>query len=323
MHSTESTPVPGHRRRTPSRRRFIGLVTAGAAAVGAAGIGRVALAADADAPLRTFGSQREIDLRRLALSGILNASDPAAVAAWITGRGPAPDAIKPETDTQVDALADAAAAGLGADRDAVLVSWVRTAATQRTIWDRKYEFLRTGSGGAGTFGVITDEVRAKYPAQLGPDPQWDPDKDSHRAVWTALTSDERQIEILRTSTAPGVSRHHLGSDADFFDTTPQDWKDDGPEAANYTWLRTNAARYGFLQTYTAESATTRPAISEERWHWSYAPVSEAVLDFVRANQDVIAGSLDELWSYDPTRFTYIRANWRAYMFHVNEEAYFG
>lgn len=322
MHGAQNKSVAAHRR-TPSRRRFIGLAAAGAAAVGATAIGRAALAADPAAPPRTFRSQWGIDRRKRAVARLLNAADPTAVAAWITGTGSAPDTVKTEMDTQVNALADAAAAGRGTARDAVLVSWVRTAATQRTIWDRKYEFLRTGSGGAGTFGIITAEVRTKYPAQLGSDPQWDPDKDSHRAVWTALTSEERQIEILRTSTAPGVSRHHLGSDADFFDTTPQDWTDDGPEAANYTWLRANAAHYGFLQTYTAESAKTPPAISEERWHWSYAPVSQAVLDFIHAKQDVIADSLDELWGYDPTRFTYIKAHWRDYMFHVNEKAYFG
>lgn len=289
----------------------------------AAGIGRAALAADPAAPPRTFRSQWGIDRRKRAVARLLDTVDRTAVAAWITGRGSAPESIKAEMDTQVDALADAAAAALGTARNSVLVSWVRTAATQRTIWDRKYEFLRTGSGGAGTFGIITDEVRARYSTQLGPDPQWDPDKDSHRSVWESLASEERQIEILRTSTAPGVSRHHLGSDADFFNTTPQDWTDNGPEAAGYQWLRANAAHYGFLQTYTARSARATPAISEERWHWSYAPVSEAVLDFIRANQDVIADSLDELWSYDPTRFTYIKANWRNYMFHVNEKAYFG
>jgi hypothetical protein len=323
MHSTHNKPVLSHRYRTPSRRRFLGLVTAGAAAVGAVGIGRVALAEAPATPPRMFRSQRGIDRRKGSVARTLNATDRAAIAAWITGTGSAPDTIKTEMDTQVNALADAAAAGTGTARDAVLVSWVRTAATQRTIWDRKYEFLRTGSGGAGTFGIITDEVRAKYSTQLGSDPQWDPDKDSHRSVWVSLTSEERQIEILRTSTAPGVSRHHLGSDADFFDTTPQDWADGGPEAANYTWLRANAAHYGFLQTYTAESAKAKPAISEERWHFSYAPVSEAVLDFVRGNQDVIATALDELWSYDPTRFTYIKANWSNYMFRVNENAYFG
>ncbi|MEU1514496.1 D-alanyl-D-alanine carboxypeptidase family protein [Streptomyces sp. NPDC005811] len=321
MQGTNDEPVPGHHRR-PSRRKFLWLATAGAGAVGTAGIGWSAFG-DESPPPRVYSSQQDIDDRRSAVTAVLDAADPAAVAAWITGTGTAPDALPAELDTQVNALADAAAAGTGTDRAAVLVSRVRTAATQRTIWDRKYGFLRTGSGGAGTFGVITDETRAKYPAELGTDPQWDPDKESHRTVWASLTPDERQIEILRTSTAPGVSRHHLGSDADFFDTTPQNWTDGGPQAAHYAWLRANASRYGFLQTYTAASAQDSPAISQERWHWSYAPVAEAVLGFVRANDDLISGALDRLWSYDPARFTYIRANWRNYMFHVNEQAYFG
>jgi hypothetical protein len=274
-------------------------------------------------PPRTFRSQQGIDGRKQDVAGVLDTAGPTAVAAWITGTGSAPATLGTEMETQANALADAAAAGTGTARDGVIVSRIRTAAAQRTIWDRKYEFLRTGSGGAGTFGVITDEIRAKYPAQLGSAPQWDPDQDSHREVWLSLASEDRQIEILRTSTAPGVSRHHLGSDADYFDTTPQDWADGGPQDAHYAWLRANAARYGFLQTYTAESTQDKPAIDEERWHWSYAPVSEAVLDFVRANQDVIADSLDQLWSYDPTRYTYIREHWRDYMFHVNGKAYFG
>ncbi|MEU3343355.1 D-alanyl-D-alanine carboxypeptidase family protein [Streptomyces sp. NPDC006668] len=298
------------------------MITAGAAAVGIAGTGWAALANQAASP-RTYGSKRDIKDRQQAIAAVLATLEPTALAAWITGTGSAPDTLKTELDAQVGGLADAASTALGVDRDAVIVSLVRTAATQRSIWDRKYDFLRTGTGGAGTFGIITAEVRTKYPTQLGSDPQWDPDKDSHRSVWASLTSDERQIEILRTSTAPGVSRHHLGSDADFFDTTPQNWIDGGPQAAHYTWLRANASRLGFLQTYTAESAQATPAISEERWHWSYAPVSEAVLGFIHANQDVIEGSLDKLWSYDPARYTYIKAHWRDFMFHVNEEAYFG
>ncbi|WP_416966927.1 D-alanyl-D-alanine carboxypeptidase family protein [Streptomyces sp. 4F14] len=311
---------PAQHRRTPGRRRFLGL--AGAGAAGLAGIGELAFAAD-ETPVRTYHSQQGINHRKWAVAHVLKDADPAAVAAWITGQGTAPGDLKAETDAQVNALADAAASGLGVPRGNVVVSWVRAASVQRQIWDRKYDFLRTGSGGAGTFGIITDAVRDRYSAQLGTDPQWDPDKDSHREVWAALTPDERQIEILRTSTAPGVSRHHLGSDADFFDTTPQNWADGGPLSANYAWLRANASRHGFLQTYTAESAQASPAISQERWHWSYAPVSEAVLDYIRADESVIEGALDQLWGYDPARYTYIKAHWRDYMYHVNERAYFG
>ncbi len=323
MHASHGRPTPAHRRATSSRRRFLGLMTAGAATIGGAGTGWVAAATDSPATARTYSSQQDIADREQLIAAILDTTAPAAVAAWITGTGSAPAEISTEMTTQINALADAASTGTDTSRDAVLVSWIRSAATQRTIWDRKYEFLRTGSGGAGTFGIVTPDVRAEYPAQLGTDPQWDPDKEPHREVWATLTSEERQIEILRTSTAPGVSRHHLGSDADFFDTTPQDWADGGPEAANYTWLRANAAHHGFLQTYTTESAAAAPAISEERWHWSYGPVSKAVLDYVRANEDVIDNALDALWSYDPTRYTYIKGQWYDCMFHVNEMAYFG
>jgi len=322
MQDAHDEPAPARRRRTHSRRGFLGLAATGAA-VGLAGAGRQAFA-DPATPPRMFTSQADVDRRQWEISGILAAAAPADVASWITGAAAAPGDLTAEMETQVNGLADAAAGGTGTARSAVVVSWVRTAAAQRAIWDRKYDFLRTGSGGAGTFGIITDEVRAAYPAELGSDPQWDPDKDSHRTVWeTSLTSDERQIEILRTSTAPGVSRHHLGSDADFFDTTPQNWNDGGLQSDHYTWLRAGAARYGFLQTYTDDSAANSPAISRERWHWSYAPVSEAVLHFVRTNETLIDDALDRLWSYDPARFTYIKANWRNYMFHVSEKAYFG
>lgn len=323
MHGTFSSSSPGRRFGGTSRRRFLGLLTVGAATVGAAATGQAARASDRTAVGRTYTSQDDIDRRARALAAVLAAADPAAVAAWITGTGSAPEEIRTELDTQITAFADAAATGTGTPRDAVIVSRVRAASTQRLIWDRKYEFLRTGSGGAGTFGIITDEVRAAYPEELGTEPQWDPDTESHRSVWAGLTSGERQIEILRTSTAPGVSRHHLGSDVDFFNTTPQDWTDDGPEAARYAWLRANAARHGFLQTYTRESAASRPAISEERWHWSYAPVTDAVLDHISENEPAISDALDTLWAYDPARFTHIRANWRGYMFHVNRKAHFG
>jgi peptidoglycan/xylan/chitin deacetylase (PgdA/CDA1 family) len=47
MHDTHNRSVPGHRRRTLSRRRVLGLVTAGAVAIGAAGIGWAAFAGSA------------------------------------------------------------------------------------------------------------------------------------------------------------------------------------------------------------------------------------------------------------------------------------
>jgi D-alanyl-D-alanine carboxypeptidase len=305
---------------TTTRRRFIGLLTIASAT--AAGVETVAFGNEAGQG-KTYTSQKGLDERKKTIAGILGSIPPAETAAWIVGNGKAADQIKAETDQQVANLAQAAATGTGAaDPDAVVVSFVRDAASQRTIWDRKYDFRRKNDGGAGPFGLITDESRLLYGDKLGPDTQWDPDKEPHREVWASLTSDQRQTEILQTSTAPGVSRHHLGSDADLFSTTPADWTDNGPMAAQYAWLTQNAAQYGFFQPYSAQSAKNRPAISEERWHWSYYPVAEAVLDFVRANPDKIQTQLENLWSYDPSRYTYIHANWPNYMFHVSESVRF-
>jgi hypothetical protein len=297
-------------------------MASGVAGVAVMGGGALAYGSEA-AQCRTFTSRWELHKRRRKITAILSFNDPADTAAWIVGNGTAPDRVKAEMDQQVHCLAQAVADGTGVeDPDSVVVSWVRDAATQRTIWDRKYDFLRTGDGGAGTFGLITEEARQQYGDKLGSDVQWDPDKEAHREVWSSLTPDERQIEILQTSTAPGVSRHHLGCDADLFSTTPADWSDNGPMAAKYAWLTQNAARYGFFQPYSAESAQRHPAIKEERWHWSYYPVVEAVLDFIRANPRVVEEKLEELWSYDPGRYTYIHENWKKYIFHVSERVTF-
>ncbi len=310
-----------HKRRPPTRRRFIGIAT-GVVGGGALGGGAIAFG-DEFMDARTYAAPWELRARRRAMARIVWSADPAEISAWIVGRGEAPAEIKTELDQQVEGLARAAATGTGAsDADSIVVSRLRDAATQRTIWDRKYDFLRTSEGGAGTFGIITEESRRTYGDKLGSGTQWDPDNEAHREVWSSLTSEKRQMEILQTSTAPGVSRHHTGADIDLFSTTPADWSDSGPMAGQYAWLLQNAAHYGFTQPYTAESTQEKPAISEERWHWSYYPVSQVLLDFVRADPGRIQGQLEELWSYDPARYTYIHENWPNYMFHVSESVDF-
>ncbi|MFI2518176.1 D-alanyl-D-alanine carboxypeptidase family protein [Streptomyces tubercidicus] len=304
-----------------TRRQFVGIATG----VGTT-LALVAVSAafgKAGAQRKTYTSQQELVEAKNAISEILSSSDPVKTAAWIVGTGDAPTSVKTEMDQQLDALTQAVAAGTGAkDPASIVVSRTRDAATQRRIWDRKYDFLRRGDGGAGTFGTITEESRGQYGDTLGAGIQWDPDNEAHRIVWSSLTPEQRQIEILQTSTAPGVSQHHSGAAADLFSTEPNDWSNNGPLAAQYTWLSRNAARYGFIQTYTASSAKDQPAVSAEPWHWAYAPVSEAILDFIRADPSTIRGQLENLWNYAPGRYTYIHENWQNYVFHVNERAHF-
>lgn len=310
-----------HKKRRYTRRQFIGMTTGATAAValaaGSTAFGR------AGAQHKTYTTQQELDEAKNAVAKTLSSGHRVSTAAWIVGAGDPPAPVKTEMDQQLDALTQAVAAGTSAaDPASIVVSRTRDAATQRTIWDRKYDFLRKDDGGAGAFGIITEESRRRHGGMLGAGTQWDPDNEAHRTVWSSLTPEQRQIEILQTSTAPGVSQHHSGAAADLFSTEPDDWNNNGPMAAQYTWLSRNAAHYGFIQTYTARSAKNQPAISTEPWHWAYAPVSEAILDFIRAVPSSIQGQLEILWKYDPGRYTYIHENWQNYVFHVNERANF-
>lgn len=70
----------------------------------------------------------------------------------------------------------------------------------------------------------------------------------------------------RSSAPPGHSEHQLGTTIDF-SLAPRGrfLKDTDPA---YHWLVENAARFGFVQTYTAENVDKTGYIVEP-WHWRY------------------------------------------------------
>lgn len=92
---------------------------------------------------------------------------------------------------------------------------------------------------------------------------------------------QRADDILDYSSMPGTSRHHWGTDIDINSTSPGDWEAEGPYADVYAWLESNAANYGFCQTYDAlagrddspEGATRTSGYEMEKWHWSYIPIA--------------------------------------------------
>ena len=84
---------------------------------------------------------------------------------------------------------------------------------------------------------------------------------------------KRAKKILEYSSMPGTSRHHWGTD---FDLNSLDNKyfntKDGKRI--YDWLVQHAAEFGFCQPYTAKGEGGRASgYEEEKWHWSYKPVS--------------------------------------------------
>jgi D-alanyl-D-alanine carboxypeptidase len=69
---------------------------------------------------------------------------------------------------------------------------------------------------------------------------------------------------------PMTSRHHWGTDLDFWDISNNLEKG----INEYKWLTENADKYGFYQVYTSkEREPSRTGYNEEKWHWSYVALS--------------------------------------------------
>lgn len=82
----------------------------------------------------------------------------------------------------------------------------------------------------------------------------------------------RVLRILQYSSMPGISRHHWGTDMDFNGTSSSYWSSNSGQKT-YNWLKNNAHKYGFFQPYTSKTNNDRTGFNEEKWHWSYAPLS--------------------------------------------------
>lgn len=83
-------------------------------------------------------------------------------------------------------------------------------------------------------------------------------------------------DILKYSSMPGTSRHHWGTDMDFNSVEPA-YFNQGDGKKTYDWLLAHAGEYGFCQTYTRKDGT-RTGYEEEKWHWTYLPLSGQMLN---------------------------------------------
>jgi zinc D-Ala-D-Ala carboxypeptidase len=85
----------------------------------------------------------------------------------------------------------------------------------------------------------------------------------------------RAKKILQYSSMPGTSRHHWGTDLDF-NSFDNQWFESGEGLKLYQWMQTHAHKYGFCQTYTKIGTDRSTGYFEEKWHWTYMPVSEEI-----------------------------------------------
>ena len=197
----------------------------------------------------------------------------------------------------------------------------RDSNTQARIWKRKFVF----SG--RPFNAVSS--RAAPRCGLPEGDSWKPDDATHRSCWgDRLTAIDREREILRASAAPGISRHHWGTDFDLFSLNPAMFRT-GRYADEYLWMTHNAVQLGFVQPYSKRQ-TRGERYMEERWHWSYYPVAQALLEFAADNQQAVGDALEDQWSGFEQRwngrrgntryFDFVRAHWREFMFNVDSSA---
>jgi len=121
---------------------------------------------------------------------------------------------------------------------------------QKGIWERKYTGTTTLSDGTN---VATDIKETK----------------------------DKCLKILEYSSMPSTSRHHWGTDIDI-NAFNNEYFESGEGKKLYTWMLTHAADYGWCQPYTPHGPDRPHGYFEEKWHWSYMPLSQTLTQQAQA-----------------------------------------
>ncbi len=86
----------------------------------------------------------------------------------------------------------------------------------------------------------------------------------------------RALRILEWNSMPSTSRHHWGSDIDINNVDPEYWEKPLGKK-EYEWLVKHAHEYGFCQPYSKMGPERPEGYQEEKWHWSYLPISRELV----------------------------------------------
>ena len=87
---------------------------------------------------------------------------------------------------------------------------------------------------------------------------------------------EKAKDILTYSSMPGTSRHHWGTDIDL-NSLENSYFESGEGLKVYDFLERCGSELGFSQVYT-DKINGRTGYEEEKWHWSFMPVSSVMLE---------------------------------------------
>lgn len=140
--------------------------------------------------------------------------------------------------------------------------------------------------------------------------------DHQKNIWerkwkhTAITDKKKRVRhIMRYSSFPGISRHHWGTEIDINSLNNSDFEK-GKEKKVYDWLKDNALLYGFCQVYD-RSLTERSGFKEEKWHYSYMPLSQY---YYKKYLEII--SLEDLGGFSGSQ--YVSGFWKEYVKGINK-----
>lgn len=148
----------------------------------------------------------------------------------------------------------------------VILSAARNFDYQKGIWENKWNGTRILSDGSSAVDISSPVERAR--------------------------------KILLYSAMPGTSRHHWGTDFDL-NNFNNEWFESGQGLRVYQWLQANASTYGFCQVYTSKDSDRPSGYEEEKWHWSYTPLSSSMTRYAELNlknDDVVGFSGAEVAS---------------------------
>ena len=134
--------------------------------------------------------------------------------------------------------------------DLKIISATRNFYRQKSIWEAKWTGARKIENGANA-------------AEKYPNPK------------------TRALKILEYSSMPGTSRHHWGTDIDINDLDNFTFEQ-GKGKEVYEWMIANAHRFGFCQPYSPKGEIRPDGYNEEKWHWSYMPISRQLTDLAEA-----------------------------------------
>ena len=155
-------------------------------------------------------------------------------------------------------------------------------ASRPNMWLRReaYEAFRQMHAAAAQEGIkltIRSATRNFYAQKWIWEAKWKGKRkvEGQRLNETLPNPGERALKILEYSAMPGASRHHWGTDIDL-NAFNNEYFESGEGLSVYLWLQDNAPHFGFCQTYSAKGEQRSNGYNEEKWHWSYMPLSAAL-----------------------------------------------